>query len=177
MLRTNSRSALENIGTNLEEILQLDVEAGLGNGGLGRLASCYLDSLASLELPAYGYGIRYEHGIFRQEFEDGWQRERPDEWLSHGYPWEIIRPEYTVQICVYGHIEDSHSSEQECLGTWKDFQIFEAVPYDVPIIGHKKNTVNMLRLWKSQASEGFQLDVFNQGDYVKAVEEKNWAEM
>jgi len=175
-VENESRSALENIGTNLEEILQLDVEAGLGNGGLGRLASCYLDSLASLELPAYGYGIRYEHGIFRQEFEDGWQRERPDEWLSHGYPWEIIRPEYTVQICVYGHIEDSHSSEQECPGTWKDFQIFEAVPYDVPIIGHKKNTVNMLRLWKSQASEGFQLDVFNQGDYVKAVEEKNWAE-
>ena len=94
-------------------------------------------------------------------------------WISMG---NYTTYEYTVQICVYGHIEDSHSSEQECPGTWKDFQIFEAVPYDVPIIGHKKNTVNMLRLWKSQASEGFQLDVFNQGSYVKAVEEKNWAE-
>ena len=171
-----SCEALKNLNTSLDEVLQFDVEAGLGNGGLGRLASCYLDSLASLELPAYGYGIRYEHGIFKQEFENGWQREKPDEWLSHGYPWEMIRPEYTIPICVYGHIDESHSSEKECPGTWSGYQIFEAVPYDVPIIGSKKNTVNMLRLWKSQASEVFQLDIFNQGDYVKAVEEKNWAE-
>ena len=175
-VENQSRLALKNLNISLEEVLEFDVEAGLGNGGLGRLASCYLDSLASLELPAYGYGIRYEHGIFKQEFENGWQREKPDEWLSHGYPWEMIRPEYTIPICVYGRVEESHSSEKECPGSWNDYQIFEAVPYDVPIIGYKNNTVNMLRLWKSQASEGFQLDVFNQGDYVKAVEEKNWAE-
>ena len=103
-----SCEALKNLDTSLDEVLQFDVEAGLGNGGLGRLASCYLDSLASLELPAYGYGIRYEHGIFKQEFEDGWQREKPDEWLSHGYPWEMIRPEYTIPICVYGPVSYTH---------------------------------------------------------------------
>ena len=171
-----SEEALDKLDTSLEEILKLDVEAGLGNGGLGRLASCYLDSLASLELPAYGYGIRYEHGMFMQEFDNGWQQERPDEWLSHGYPWEMIRPEYTISIRLYGEVDHNHSSNSKNHDIWKNYEIFEAVPYDVPIIGHKKNTVNMLRLWKSQASEGFQLDVFNQGDYVRSVEEKNWAE-
>ena len=171
-----SKTALIELGTSLDEILKLDVEAGLGNGGLGRLASCYLDSLASLELPAYGYGIRYEHGMFMQEFEKGWQQEIPDEWLSHGYPWELIRPEYTIQIRLYGETNQENITDNHSNSTWNNFQIFEAVPYDVPIIGYKKNTVNMLRLWKSQASEGFQLDVFNQGDYVRSVEEKNWAE-
>ena len=166
-----SKIALIELGTSLDEILKLDVEAGLGNGGLGRLASCYLDSLASLELPSYGYGIRYEHGMFMQEFEKGWQQEIPDEWLSHGYPWELIRPEYTIQIRLYGETNQENITDNHSNSTWNNFQIFEAVPYDVPIIGYKKNTVNMLRLWKSQASEGFQLDVFNQGDYVRSVEE------
>ena len=168
--------ALKSLDTTFKEILEFDVEAGLGNGGLGRLASCYLDSLATKELPAFGYGIRYEHGIFKQEFEDGWQRERPDEWLSNGYPWELIRPEYTMPVCVYGHLRKNYQPGRGDEDVWDGFQVFEAVPYDVPIIGYHVNTVNMLRLWKSQPSEGFRLDVFNQGDYVRAVEEKNWAE-
>jgi starch phosphorylase len=168
--------ALKQLDTTVEEILALDVEAGLGNGGLGRLAACYLDSLATLELPAHGYGIRYEHGIFRQEFDDGWQCERPDEWLAHGYPWELVRPEYAVPVCVYGRVKKNFAPGRGANDIWEDFQVFEAVPYDIPIIGYGVNTVNMLRLWKSQAAEGFRLDVFNQGDYVRAVEEKNWAE-
>lgn len=168
--------ALKPLGISVEEILNLDVEAGLGNGGLGRLAACYLDSLATMELPAYGYGIRYEHGIFRQEFDNGWQRERPDEWLALGYPWELIRPEYTLPVCVYGRVKKNFQPGKGAEDVWEDFQVFEAVPYDVPIIGYHVNTVNMLRLWKSQPAEGFRLDVFNQGDYVRAVEEKNWAE-
>ena len=168
--------ALKKLDITTEEILELDVEAGLGNGGLGRLAACYLDSLATKELPAFGYGIRYEHGIFRQEFENGWQRERPDEWLALGYPWEIIRPEYTLPVCVYGHVKKSFVPGRGEVDVWEGWEMFEAVPYDVPIIGYEVNTVNMLRLWKSQPAEGFRLDVFNQGDYVRAVEEKNWAE-
>lgn len=168
--------AVKALDITVEEILELDIEAGLGNGGLGRLAACYLDSLATKELPAFGYGIRYEHGIFRQEFDDGWQRERPDEWLARGYPWELIRPEYTLPVLVYGRVAKTFVPGQGNVDVWQDWEMFEAVPYDVPIIGYGVNTVNMLRLWKSQASEGFRLDVFNQGDYVRAVEEKNWAE-
>jgi len=168
--------SLKALDIKVEEVLQLDVEAGLGNGGLGRLAACYLDSLATMELPAYGYGIRYEHGIFRQEFDNGWQCERPDEWLALGYPWELIRPEYTLPVCVYGRVRKNFAPGRGASDVWEDFQVFEAVPYDVPIIGYGVNTVNMLRLWRSQPAEGFRLDVFNQGDYVRAVEEKNWAE-
>ena len=168
--------ALESLGITKEEILELDIEAGLGNGGLGRLAACYLDSLATKELPAYGYGIRYEHGIFRQEFEDGWQRERPDDWLALGYPWELVRPEYTLPILVYGRVKKQFVPGRGSIDVWQDWEMFEAVPYDVPIIGYGVGTVNMLRLWKSQSAGGFRLDVFNQGDYVRAVEEKNWAE-
>ncbi len=168
--------ALAPLQTNLEKILEHDIEAGLGNGGLGRLASCYLDSLATKELPAFGYGIRYEHGIFKQEFEDGWQREHPDDWLTHGYPWEMVRPEYSLPVCVYGSLRSNFQLGKGYKDVWDGFQVFEAIPYDIPIIGYHVNTVNMLRLWKSQASEGFRLDVFNRGDYVRAVEEKNWAE-
>ena len=171
-----AEDALKTLDISIEDLLELDVEAGLGNGGLGRLAACYLDSLATKELPAYGYGIRYEHGIFRQEFDNGWQCERPDEWLALGYPWELIRPEYTLPVCVYGRVKKNFVPGRGTSDVWEDFQVFEAVPYDVPIIGYGVNTVNMLRLWKSQAAGGFRLDVFNQGDYVRAVEEKNWAE-
>ncbi|WP_372808173.1 glycogen/starch/alpha-glucan phosphorylase [Pontiella sp.] len=171
-----SKEALKKLDISFEEVLALDVEAGLGNGGLGRLAACYLDSLATKELPAYGYGIRYEHGIFRQEFENGWQKERPDEWLALGYPWELVRPEYTLPVCVYGRVTKNFRPGKGANDVWQDFQVFEAVPFDLPIIGYGVNTVNMLRLWKSQPAEGFRLDVFNQGDYVRAVEEKNWAE-
>ena len=171
-----ARDALTRLDIDLQKVIDLDIEAGLGNGGLGRLAACFLDSMAAMELPAYGYGLRYEHGIFRQEFEDGWQKERPDNWLELGYPWEMIRPEYTVPVFVYGRIENISSTHRGRHPVWTDWQMFKAVPYDIPVIGYDNNTVNMFRLWSARADEGFRLDVFNQGDYIRAVEEKNWAE-
>jgi len=171
-----AKEALKNLDIDLQKMINLDIEAGLGNGGLGRLAACFLDSMASMELPAYGYGLRYEHGIFRQEFEDGWQQERPDNWLELGYPWELVRPEYTMPVFVYGRVENISDTRRGKKPIWTDWQMFKAVPYDVPIIGFQTNTVNMLRLWSARADEGFRLDVFNQGDYIRAVEEKNWAE-
>jgi starch phosphorylase len=155
-------------------LLALKQDAGLGNGGLGRLAACFLDSLATLEYPGYGYGLRYEHGMFRQDFADGWQTERPDDWLKFGYPWELVRPDDTVPVLVYGQLEDVGVLGAQPV--WVNWQMIEGVPYDIPIIGYGVNNVNALRLWQSRASEGFRLDVFNQGDYVRAVEEKNWAE-
>ncbi len=157
-----------------ESFLALKQDAGLGNGGLGRLAACFLDSLATLEYPGYGYGLRYEHGMFRQDFADGWQTERPDDWLKFGYPWEIVRPDDTVPVLVYGQLEDVGVPGAQPV--WVNWQMIEGVPYDIPIIGYGVNNVNALRLWQSRAAEGFRLDVFNQGDYVRAVEEKNWAE-
>jgi len=165
---------LPQLVTDEEGLLALKQDAGLGNGGLGRLAACFLDSLATLEYPGYGYGLRYEHGMFRQDFADGWQTERPDDWLKYGYPWEIVRPNDTVPVLLYGRLEDVGVPGAQPV--WVDWQMIEGVPYDIPIIGYDVNNVNALRLWKSRAAEGFRLDVFNQGDYVRAVEEKNWAE-
>ena len=170
-----TQQALRELGLTLEQLVSYEMDAGLGNGGLGRLAACYLDSLATLEYPAYGYGIRYEHGMFRQEFDNGWQMERPDDWMKYGNPWEMVRPEYTVPVLVYGRLEEvnDHGRRKH---VWVDWQMLEGVPYDMPVIGYGVNTVNILRLWSSRATEGFRLDIFNQGDYVRAVEEKNWAE-
>lgn len=170
------QKALDQLGLKASDVFDHDVEPGLGNGGLGRLAACYLDSLASMEFPAYGYGLRYEHGIFSQEFEDGWQKEHPDDWLAGGFPWEMMRPEYTIPVCAYGRIEKVAQPQGGYKSVWKDWERFEGVPYDVPIIGYGVNTVNILRLWRAQAAESFRLDVFNQGDYFRAVEDKNWAE-
>lgn len=170
------QKALVQLGLEPSDVFDQDVEPGLGNGGLGRLAACYLDSLASMEYPAYGYGLRYEHGIFSQEFEGGWQREHPDDWLARGFPWEVMRPEYTTPVCAYGRIEKVARPQGGYESVWKDWEMFEGVPYDVPVIGYGVNTVNILRLWRAQAAEGFRLDVFNQGDYFRAVEDKNWAE-
>jgi len=171
-----ARKAIADLDIDFESLCRLEADAGLGNGGLGRLAACFLDSMATMELPAYGYGIRYEHGMFRQEIENGWQRERPDDWLKYGYPWEMIRPEYTISILVYGRVEKIKKPDGTAKQVWVDWQMFEGVPYDVPIIGYGVNTVNFLRLWSSRASEDFRLDVFNQGDYINAMQEKNWAE-
>lgn len=168
-----AREALKGLDLDLEELMSLEADAGLGNGGLGRLAACFLDSLATLEYPAYGYGIRYEHGMFRQDFENGWQKERPDDWLKFGYAWEMVRPEYAVGVKVYGRLENTGPGRKP---VWKDWELFEGVPYDIPVIGFGVNTVNVLRLWSARAAENFRLDVFNNGEYVKAVEEKNWAE-
>ncbi len=171
-----AREALKQLDIDFDHLMQLETDAGLGNGGLGRLAACFLDSMASLELPGYGYGLRYEHGLFRQEFENGWQKERPDDWLKFGNPWEIIRPEYAIPVMVYGRVESVHAFGGVKKPVWVDWQLFEGVPYDVPVIGYGVNTVNMLRLWSSRSTESFRLEVFNQGEYVKAMEEKNWAE-
>ncbi|MFA5689740.1 MAG: glycogen/starch/alpha-glucan phosphorylase [Kiritimatiellales bacterium] len=171
-----AHDALQRLKVDLNKLLELDIEAGLGNGGLGRLAACFLDSLATMELPAYGYGLRYEHGIFRQEFEDGWQQERPDNWLELGYPWEMSRPEYSVPVFIYGRVAELSTTHRGRRPVWTDWQMFKGVPYDMPIIGFGNNTANILRLWSARADESFRLDVFNEGDYVKAVEEKNWAE-
>ncbi len=165
---------LPQLSLDHDHLYDLRPDAGLGNGGLGRLAACFLDSLATLEYPGYGYGIRYEHGMFRQEFDNGWQMERPDDWLKFGYPWEIVRPEDRVTVLLYGRTQPAPGAGPK--GAWLDWQMIEGVPYDIPIIGYGVQTVNALRLWHSRASEGFRLDVFNQGDYIRAVEEKNWAE-
>ena len=171
-----SFEALKMLDVDLEQLMALEPDAGLGNGGLGRLAACFLDSLASLEYAGYGYGLRYEHGMFRQDFENGWQKERPDDWLKFGCPWEMVRPEYAVPVKVYGRIERVPAIGGGTKVVWRDWQLFEGVPYDIPVIGFSVNTVNVLRLWSSRATENFRLDVFNSGEYVKAVEEKNWAE-
>ncbi len=173
---SEAQKALEELNLDWQIISREERDAGLGNGGLGRLAACFLDSMATMELPAYGYGIRYEHGMFRQEIENGWQREKPDDWMKYGYPWEMIRPEYTIPVLVYGRVVNVRGARGTETPTWVDWQLFEGVPYDIPVIGYGVNTVNFLRLWSSRASEGFRLEVFNQGDYVNAMQEKNWAE-
>jgi starch phosphorylase len=168
------RAVLPKLIADPDRWLAMKPDAGLGNGGLGRLAACFLDSLATLEYPGYGYGLRYEHGMFRQDFANGWQTERPDDWLKYGYPWEVVRPEDTVPVLAYGQLQDVGVPGAQPI--WMNWQMIEGVPYDIPIIGYGVNNVNALRLWHSRAAEGFRLDIFNQGDYVRAVEEKNWAE-
>eukprot|EP00118_Oscarella_pearsei_P024881 m.307012 g.307012 ORF g.307012 m.307012 type:complete len:885 (+) comp41816_c0_seq1:78-2732(+) len=155
------------IGLDMEELQEVEEDAGLGNGGLGRLAACFLDSMATLGLAAYGYGLRYEYGIFTQKIEDGWQVEYPDEWLRFGNPWEKPRPEYTIPVHFYGNVEN---------GEWKNYQIVFAMPYDTPIPGYGNDTVNTLRLWSAKASKTFELGDFNQGDYIGAVLGRNTAE-
>jgi glycogen phosphorylase len=171
-----AQAALKEINLDLAQLCSLEVETKLGNGGLGRLAACFLDSLATLEYPGYGYGIRYEHGLFRQEFQNGWQTEQPDDWLKFGNVWEIVRPEYTIEVPVYGRVDYVPTVSGKRKPVWVDAQIFQGVPYDMPVIGFGVNTVNILRLWSSRSTESFRLDVFNQGEYVKSMEEKNWAE-
>ncbi|MGC8766458.1 MAG: glycogen/starch/alpha-glucan phosphorylase [Brevinematia bacterium] len=170
------RKAMNDIGIDLDKLAELEEDPGLGNGGLGRLAACFLDSLATLEYPAYGYGIRYEFGIFKQVIENGYQVERPEEWLKFGNPWEIERPEYAVPVKFYGRVH-SYVKGGELKFEWVDTNDVLAVPYDTPIVGYDTNTVNTLRLWSAKASEEFDLQIFNHGDYIKAVENKNLSEV
>ncbi|NJN59162.1 MAG: glycogen/starch/alpha-glucan phosphorylase [Leptolyngbyaceae cyanobacterium SL_5_9] len=166
------RQAVEESGLDLQDLLNQEEEPGLGNGGLGRLAACYMDSLASLEIPAIGYGIRYEFGIFDQEIRDGWQVEITDKWLRYGNPWEIARPEETVEVKFGGHTETYHDDNGRFRVRWVPNQIVNGVPYDTPITGYRNNTVNTLRLWKAEAPESFDFQAFNKGDYYGAVNEK-----
>jgi len=168
--------ALRNMGLVLEEVRELESDAGLGNGGLGRLAACFLDSCATLQLPVTGYGIRYEYGMFRQKIEHGRQLEEPDHWLRNGNPWEIERPEYAVRIKFGGRSEFYTDATGRDHARWVDTLDVLAVPFDVPIPGYGNGTVNTLRLWKAAATEEFNLDEFNAGSYTEAVAAKNAAE-
>ncbi len=166
------RQAIQELGLDLKELLEQEAEPGLGNGGLGRLAACYVDSLATLEIPAIGYGIRYEFGIFSQVIQDGWQLETADKWLRLGDPWEIARPEATVEVGFGGHTE-AYTDEQGCYRVrWIPAQIVNGVPCDMTILGYNVNTANTLRLWKAEARESFSFQEFNVGDYYGAVHDK-----
>ncbi len=164
------------LGLDLEEIADTEQDAGLGNGGLGRLAACFLDSCATLQLPVKGYGLRYEYGMFKQRIEDGHQVEDTDHWLLNGNPWELERPEYIQRVKFGGHTEHHSNKEGKLNVYWEGTRDVLAIPYDIPIPGFKNGTVNTLRLWKAAATDEFDLDEFNSGSYTEAVEEKNSAE-
>jgi starch phosphorylase len=166
------QQAVAEMGLDLDAILEKEEDPGLGNGGLGRLAACFLDSLATLEVPAIGYGIRYEFGIFHQMIRDGFQIEVPDNWLRLGNPWEIARPEASVEIKLGGHTETYHDEKGHYRVCWIPARKVVAIPYDTPVPGYNTNTVNTLRLWKAEASDEFNFDAFNSGQYDRAVEEK-----
>jgi starch phosphorylase len=166
-IENECEEALYELGLELEELQEEEEDAGLGNGGLGRLAACFLDSMATLGLAAVGYGIRYEYGIFTQKIKNGWQVEEPDDWLKYGNPWELPRPEYAIPIHYYGRVE---------IDGWKDTQVVMAVPYDYPIPGYGCANVNNMRLWSARSSQEFDLSYFNHGDYIKAVLDRNLAE-
>ena len=169
-------SVLYDYGIELEEVADAEHDAGLGNGGLGRLAACFLDSCATLQLPVLGYGLRYEYGMFRQELINGYQLEEPDHWLRDGNPWELERPEYTQRIHFGGRTEVFNDENGEHRVRWVATHDVLAVPYDIPIPGYGNDTVNSLRLWKATSTDEFDLDDFNAGDYAQAVESKNDAE-
>ncbi|MBN37881.1 MAG: glycogen phosphorylase [Opitutae bacterium] len=165
-------AALGELGFDLEELCEEERDMGLGNGGLGRLAACFLDSMATMDLPAIGYGIHYQFGLFRQEFENGRQVERPDDWLKYGNPWEIVRPQYAQKVFLYGRVEHSCDDLGDYRPQWVETKQVEGIPYDLAIVGYGARTVNFLRLWEAKASEQLDLQVFNQGGYVEAVREK-----
>jgi starch phosphorylase len=170
------RDALHEFGLQLEDIAEQEHDAGLGNGGLGRLAACFLDSCANLALPVTGYGIRYEYGMFHQKIENGAQVEAPDRWLRNGNPWEIERADQTRVIHFYGHTERHHDENGEIAIKWRGTNDVLAVPFDMPIPGYKNGIVNTLRLWKSTTTDDFDLEEFNAGSYSESVAQKNNAE-
>ena len=167
-----ARTALAELGQDLQEVLDCEEEPGLGNGGLGRLAACYLDSLATLERPAIGYGIRYEFGIFDQELQDGWQVEKTDNWLLNGNPWEIAKPDVHYPVLWGGHTERYHDDAGVLRARWIPQRVIQGVAYDTPIQGYGVKTCNVLTLWSARAVQSFALEAFNTGDYYKAVEEE-----
>ncbi len=166
------RQAMSELGLIYEELIGQEVEPGLGNGGLGRLAACFLDSLATLEIPSVGYGIRYEFGIFAQEIVNGWQEEKTDKWLRYGNPWEIQRPEWAVEVNLGGYTETYADAHDLTRVRWIPGWTVLGTPYDTPILGYHNNTANTLRLWKAEATESFDLGNFNRGDYYGAVQNK-----
>jgi glycogen phosphorylase len=170
------RQATKELGLDLDRIIAEESEPGLGNGGLGRLAACYLDSLATLGIPAIGFGIRYEFGMFHQEIHDGWQVELTDHWLRNGNPWEIRRPQESVDVRFGGHTESWKDSHGNPKTRWIPAKMVKGIPYDTPILGYASGVANDLRLWRAEAGESFYFDKFNSGDYDGAVAAKNFAE-
>ncbi len=175
-LYADIQQALTELNLNLDELIEQEEEPGLGNGGLGRLAACFLDSLATLEIPAIGYGIRYEFGIFDQDIYDGWQVEIPDKWLRYGNPWELPRPESAVEVKFGGHTEVQSDGRGGYQVQWIPGYVLRGIPHDTPVPGYKTNTVNMLRLWKAESGNEFNLQAFNEGDYFGAVVDKMMSE-
>jgi glycogen phosphorylase len=174
-LEDTCREAMAELGLRWESLRDHEVDAGLGNGGLGRLAACFLDSMATLGLPAIGYGLRYDFGIFKQRIVNGGQVEQPDEWLKLGYPWEIAHPEFSFPVEFEGHVE-SRPGPHGRQWDWVNTKVVVGMPYDLPVVGYGGETVNTLRLWSAKATEEFDLDDFNRGEYVDAVENKVLAE-
>ncbi|MEI8090025.1 MAG: glycogen/starch/alpha-glucan phosphorylase [Opitutaceae bacterium] len=171
-LLDTARAALEGLGQDFEKIRESEVDMGLGNGGLGRLAACFLDSLATMDYPALGYGIYYEFGLFRQSFVNGHQVEAPDNWIIFGSPWEVVRPEYIQEVRIFGRVENVFDDRGHYRPRWVDTKTILGVPHDIPTAGYGTKTVNMLRLWASKSTEDFDLAAFNSGGYVEAVREK-----
>jgi starch phosphorylase len=172
----NTRQAMQEIGLDLDELLEQEEEPGLGNGGLGRLAACYMDSMASLQVPAIGYGIRYEFGIFDQQIKDGWQVEFADKWLRKGNPWEIPRPEIAFKIKLGGHTEHVTYDDGNYRVAWIPARHVKGVAYDTPVMGYLVNNANLLRLWSAEAPKSFDFQAFNEGDYYRAVDAKVMSE-
>ena len=168
----NVKKAMEEIGFNLGELIEQEQEPGLGNGGLGRLAACFMDSLATLQIPAIGYGIRYEFGIFNQEIRHGWQVESTDKWLLYGNPWEIPRPEISFDVKLGGHTEPYIDEKSRSRVRWVPDRVVRGMAYDTLILGYQTNTANFLRLFRAEACESFDFQAFNVGDYYGAVQEK-----
>jgi len=171
-LRESCRQALRNLGADLDEIERIEPDAALGNGGLGRLAACFLDSLATLGMPGYGYGINYEYGLFKQEIDNGYQREKPDNWLAQSSPWQIARPDEACVIPVYGRIEHSLDRKGGYNPMWMDWKVLIGTPHDMLIPGYGGRTVNFLRLYSARSSHDFDMGIFNDGDYFQAVAQK-----
>ncbi len=181
MLRSNLQNlgveqlygrALREMGVDLQELESIEEDAALGNGGLGRLAACFLDSLATLGMPGCGYGINYEYGLFKQEIDDGYQREKPDNWLAQSTPWELARSEEACIVPVYGHIEHALDRKGAYNPMWLGWRVLVGAPYDIPVAGYGAETVNFIRLYSARSSRDFDMQIFNDGDYFKAVEQK-----
>ena len=167
-----AEQAMRQLGLDLNVLIEQEEEPGLGNGGLGRLASCFMDSLATLDIPAIGYGIRYEYGIFNQQIRDGWQVESTDKWLRLGNPWALERPEDAFEVKMGGRTERHTDAKGRQIVEWIPQRVVRGVPHDTPILGYRTNTANTMRLWAAQAVESFDFETFNHGDFFGAVADK-----
>ena len=169
------RSALAELGVNYDRLRNIEHDAALGNGGLGRLAACFMESMATLRIPAHGYGIRYDHGMFRQVIRDGWQQEYPEDWLTFGNPWEIARPDATYSVGFGGTVEIHTTENGQSRHVWRPAETVDAVAFDTPVVGWRGHYANTLRLWSARAADPLRLDVFNQGDIIGALEPRDRA--